>query len=300
MKTLTILDGGMGRELQEIGAPFSQPLWSAQALIESPEHVHQAHQNFIDAGSEIIITNSYACVPFHLGDARYQADGFNLARDAAKIARSVVNKTPTQAVLVAGAIPPPLGSYRPDLFEHDQAVDIMTTLMEAQAPYVDIWIAETISSIEELEAAVSVLTASDKDTYYALSLEDEDTQHARLRSGQPVKQAIEMACSTNAKGVMFNCSVPEAMDQAIEDTIAVINQLNADLIVGVYANNFKPIVSGHEANGTLQSMRELSPDDYLQYAKHWQKLGASIIGGCCGISPAHIQALSVWKTNTAG
>jgi len=62
MKNLTILDGGMGRELKRIGAPFSQPLWSAQALIEAPHYVTQAHQGFIDAGAEIIIANSYACV----------------------------------------------------------------------------------------------------------------------------------------------------------------------------------------------------------------------------------------------
>ncbi len=68
MKKLTILDGGMGRELKRIGAPFSQPQWSAQALIESPEYVYQAHQSFINAGAEIIIANSYACVPFHLGE----------------------------------------------------------------------------------------------------------------------------------------------------------------------------------------------------------------------------------------
>lgn len=49
MKAVTILDGGMGRELERIGAPFSQPLWSAQALIESPQLVKQAHHAFIDA-----------------------------------------------------------------------------------------------------------------------------------------------------------------------------------------------------------------------------------------------------------
>ncbi|GAM61183.1 homocysteine S-methyltransferase [Vibrio ishigakensis] len=64
MTKVTILDGGMGRELKRIGAPFSQPLWSAQALIESPKHVAQAHLGFIEAGAEIITVNSYACVPF--------------------------------------------------------------------------------------------------------------------------------------------------------------------------------------------------------------------------------------------
>ena len=53
MKTsnLMILDGGMGRELQRIGAPFQQPEWSAQALLEAPHCVSQVHRSFIDAGA---------------------------------------------------------------------------------------------------------------------------------------------------------------------------------------------------------------------------------------------------------
>ncbi|SON49882.1 homocysteine S-methyltransferase family protein [Vibrio tapetis] len=300
MKTLTILDGGMGRELQDIGAPFSQPLWSAQALIESPEHVHQAHQNFIDAGAEIIITNSYACVPFHLGHELYLSSGFKLARDAAIIARSVVENNSTKSVIVAGAIPPPLGSYRPDLFEKEQAIEIMSTLFKAQDPYVDIWMAETISSLEEFEATYSVLKQSTKDSYYAFSLQDEAIECATLRSGQSVLEMVKLACSMKVKGLFFNCSVPEAMDQAIRDAKQVIEQQDSDITIGVYANNFMPIVSGHEANGTLQSMRELSPADYLLYAKRWHQGGADVIGGCCGIGPDHIKALSDWKKNIAG
>ena len=325
MKSLTILDGGMGRELQDIGAPFSQPLWSAQALIESPEHVRQAHQNFIDAGAEIIIANSYACVPFHLGVERYEQEGAKLAQKAAQIAASVVHAShgllgsagrinsgsPVQSdspvtsdgkqegerhtVRVAGAIPPPLGSYRPDLFQADQAAPVIETLYQAQDPYVDLWIVETISSFAEFEVTHRILKASSKPIYYAFSVSDSATGNATLRSGESLNQAIERACSLGVDGVMFNCSVPEAMAQAIKETREVIEQCGYDIIIGVYANNFMPINTDHEANGTLQAMRSLSPDEYLCYAKQWHQLGASIIGGCCGIGPAHIRSLSTWK-----
>ncbi len=293
MKKLTILDGGMGRELQDIGAPFSQPLWSAQALIESPEYVRKAHQNFIDAGSEIIIVNSYACVPFHLGEERYKTDGAKLARQAAIIAESVALNN--NLVRVAGAIPPPFGSYRPDLFHADEAKKIITTLIKAQEPHVDLWIAETISSLQELDVIHSVLKNSAKDSYYSFSLNDNDKNEAKLRSGQPVKMATAIVCFAGAKGIFFNCSVPEVMEQAIKDAKEVIEQYGADVEIGVYANNFMPIKTDHEANDTLQSMRELSPEDYLAYAKRWYELGASTIGGCCGIGPSHIKALAEWK-----
>jgi len=67
MNELTVLDGGMGRELLRIGAPFRQPEWSALALFDGPDWVVQAHTNFIEAGAEVITTNSYAIVPFHIG-----------------------------------------------------------------------------------------------------------------------------------------------------------------------------------------------------------------------------------------
>lgn len=297
MKTLTILDGGMGRELKDIGAPFSQPLWSAQALIESPEHVRKAHQNFIDAGAQIIISNSYACVPFHLGEKRYQKSGYELAEQAAIIAQTVAQSSSNLSVRVAGSIPPPFGSYRPDLFKANEATPIIDTLYRAQLPYVDLWIAETISSLEEFDALHLVLKNTDKDCYYAFSLSDDPTLPAALRSGQTVVQAAERICSTNAKAIFFNCSVPEVMDQAIIEAKKVIDQFGSDIVIGVYANNFAPIASDHEANGIFQSMRELSPAEYLVYAKRWYELGASIIGGCCGIGPTHIQALANWKDN---
>ena len=294
MKTLTILDGGMGRELKEIGAPFSQPLWSAQALIEAPDFVSQAHQNFVDAGAEIIITNSYACVPFHLGEELFIQRGFELAALSGELAKAVADKAP-QTVQVAGAIPPPFGSYRPDLFKVEEAAPIIQTLYDAQDPNINLWIAETICSLQEFESIHSVLKQSDKPCYYAFSLEDTKSDCANIRSGESVTDAIKLACQSNAKGIMFNCSVPEVMDQAIIDAKKVINELGISLEIGVYANNFAPISSEHEANDMLQEMRELDGQGYLTYAKRWHALGANIVGGCCGIGPKHIKALADWK-----
>ncbi|MCG9690254.1 homocysteine S-methyltransferase family protein [Vibrio sp. Isolate22] len=294
MKTLTILDGGMGRELKEIGAPFSQPLWSAQALIEAPDFVSQAHQNFIDAGAEIIITNSYACVPFHLGEELFAQRGFELAALSGELAKAVADQAP-QAVKVAGSIPPPFGSYRPDLFKVEEAASIIQTLYDAQEPNIDLWLVETLSSVQEFESIHGVLKQSTKPCYYAFSLEDTKSDSASIRSGESVKEAVKLVCQSNVTGIMFNCSVPEVMDQAIIDTKQVMDELGQDLEIGVYANNFAPISSEHEANDMLQEMRELDGQGYLTYAKRWHALGANIIGGCCGIGPKHIKALANWK-----
>ncbi len=74
-----ILDGGMGRELQRAGAPFRQPEWSALALSEAPQAVEAVHAAYINSGADVITSNSYAVVPFHIGEARFAAEGQALA-----------------------------------------------------------------------------------------------------------------------------------------------------------------------------------------------------------------------------
>lgn len=294
MRDVIILDGGMGRELKRIGAPFTQPQWSAQALIESPRHVELAHRGFIEAGAEIITVNSYACVPFHLGEALYQERGAELARTAAELAREAVSKS-NQSVVIAGSIPPALGSYRPDLFELVKVKEITQTLFDAQEAYVDLWLAETVASIAEFEAISQVLSQTDKPCHYAFTLQDEVSDISRLRSGETVKEATLKLCESGADGIFFNCSIPEVMEPAIAEAKAIIDDQGIDVAIGVFANSFTPIGITHEANDAIQSMRELSPEDYLEFAKQWYQSGATIIGGCCGIYPSHIKALTEWR-----
>lgn len=145
---VTIMDGGMGRLLKDMGAPFQRPEWSALALMEAPEYVTKAHDQYISAGAEIIITNSYAVVPFHIGQERFDALGFELIELAAKLARQSADKA-KHKVLVASSIPPAFGSYRADLYIEEEAKDIYKPHIHAQNDYVDFFIAETISSIAE-------------------------------------------------------------------------------------------------------------------------------------------------------
>ncbi|MCB5160487.1 homocysteine S-methyltransferase family protein [Marinomonas algarum] len=294
MKSLTILDGGMGRELKRIGAPFSQPLWSAQALIEAPEFVTQAHLNFIESGAEIITVNSYACVPFHLGDALYDEKGSTLATHAAILAKdAAVNAK--QDVLVAGSLPPPFGSYRPDLFQPVRAKEILTALFAAQDDYVDLWLAESIASIKEALVVQSIFKQTQKPCHYAFTLSDEVSSPSTLRSGESVCDAIEAIITGKIEGIFFNCSIPEVMEQALQATNDILKKHNITLDIGVFANSFAPISQDHQANDNMQGCRDVSPEQYFEYAKRWRYLGANIIGGCCGIWPSHIKMLSKWK-----
>ena len=152
---VTILDGGMGRELKRSGAPFRQPEWSALALIEAPETVEAVHRAYCAAGAEVITTNSYALVPFHIGAERFASEGLKLAARAGQVARTATNATP--GVRVAGSLPPVCGSYRPDLFDPAVAAPLLAVLIKGMAPHVDLWLAETLSALDEARAVMAQL-----------------------------------------------------------------------------------------------------------------------------------------------
>jgi S-methylmethionine-dependent homocysteine/selenocysteine methylase len=290
---VTLLDGGMGRELARMGAPFRQPEWSALALLEGPDFVRQAHAAFIDAGAEIITTNSYAVVPYHIGEARFAARGLELADLAGRLARQAATES-GKKVLVAGSLPPLFGSYRPDLFNAAQAQGLLKPLIAGLKPHVDLWLAETQSALDEAREVAKGLQGDTKPLWLSFTLLDEhpDPAHPKLRSGESVVDAARLAHELGAATLLFNCSQPEVMGNAIDVARAELQRLGARIKVGCYANAFPPRNDDEEANGTLSDIRtDLDPKGYLAFAEDWQKRGADIIGGCCGIGPEHIAAL---------
>ena len=293
MSEVTILDGGMGHELRRMGAPFSRPLWSAEALIKAPEMVVQAHTAYINAGADIITTNSYACVPFHLGEELFRERGTELAALAGKLAREAADEA-ERKIRVAGSLPPVMGSYRPDFFDGTIAQPITQALYTALEPYVDLWLAETMSSLAEFQSTAEVLKQADKPVYFSFTLDD-DSQPPKLRSGESITQLGDAVSQTNATGLMFNCSIPEIMAAALHEATQRQQQVGSHLQLGVYANKFTPIKSTQDSRSQEIEMREIEPEGYVEFAKEWQQLGAGIIGGCCGIGPEHISVLNQWR-----
>ncbi|MCU0126617.1 homocysteine S-methyltransferase family protein [Pseudomonas vlassakiae] len=286
---MVVLDGGMGRELQRSGAPFRQPEWSALALSEAPEAVVGVHAAFIAAGAQVITSNSYAVVPFHIGEERFAREGLQLASVAGQLARRAADAS-AQPVQVAGSLPPLFGSYRPDLFQPERVAQVLTPLLQGLAPHVDLWLAETQSSIAEVRAIHSHLPADGKPFWVSFTLQDEDVDSVpRLRSGEPVADAIEAVVGLGVAAVLFNCSQPEVIGAALEVARSVIDARQADIAIGAYANAFPPQPKQATANDGLDELREdLDPPGYLVWARDWRARGASLIGGCCGIGPEHI------------
>lgn len=295
--TTTIIDGGMGRELAKRGAPFRQPEWSALAMIEAPEIVRDVHRAYIQSGAAVITTNSYALVPFHIGEERFAAQAQDLAAASGEMARAAVTLEGTETK-VAGSIPPLFGSYRADLFDAEHVEDIATPLIQGLSPYVDLWLIETQSLIAESTAVSKLLRTLDtehKPLWVAFTLEDSmDIDVPRLRSGETVAAAVAAMAALNVEAILFNCCQPDVIEQALDVAQTILQEKEAAHIeLGAYANAFPPQPKNAAANDTLNEVRDdLTPPAYLLWAQKWQAQGATLIGGCCGIGPDHIQELS--------
>lgn len=291
---VTILDGGMGRELERMGAPFRQPEWSALALMEAPHFVLRAHRAFIEAGAEVIATNSYALVPYHIGAARFTDCAKELAELAGRLAREAATAA-DHPVRVAGSLPPLFGSYRPELFDAERAPALAAPLVAGLSPHVDLWLAETQSAIAEAQAARLAVPHDDRPFWVSFTLTDADADLAdpRLRSGETVAEAVRAATAIKVAAILFNCSHPEVMEGALAVARRTLADLGTGLPLGVYANAFVDSQGDSEANESVSDLRrELTPDRYAEFAESWVARGATLIGGCCGIGPAHIAALT--------
>lgn len=291
---IVILDGGMGRELERIGAPFSQPFWSAQALIEAPETVAQVHRNFIQAGAKVITTNSYAVVPPHIGQDLFDQRGRELIRLAAKLVRQEAEGNNVQ---VAACIPPVFGSYQPENFSAAMATQLISPFFEEQEAYADIFLAETISSIEEALTIITIYKnlGASKPLWLALTLQEffDETLQPQIRSGENLTDSVRAILQEGTgNAILFNCCTVEDITAAFNACERLIKD-HPDIKFGAYANVFGKVKGTRSPTNDLSSLREdMSPETYLNYARQWREKGAKIIGGCCGIGPEYIALLS--------
>jgi len=291
--TFTLLDGGMGKALEEAGAPFRQPEWSALALLEDPAWVRQVHDDFIAAGADVIITNNYAVVPFHLGDDRFAARGAELTALSGRLAREAAAAA-DRDILVAGSIPPLFGSYQPELFDPERAPLMLATIAKELAPFVDFFVAETQSSVLETMASAAAVQPFGAPVWLSATLLDEPApETAMLRSGESIEALCAAAVKSGAAAVLFNCSHPEVMEDAIRCARAALPN---NVEVGAYANAFESKPAVYSANAVLMTHRaDLDDGGYDSFVQSWLDAGATIVGGCCGIMPRHITCLAALR-----
>ena len=282
-----ILDGGMGQELAARGLETSDGLWSARALLDDPDAVVAVHRDFVHAGADVITANSYAATRRRLDPADIE-DGFTRCnRAAGSLARRAADKAGRQ-VLVAGSLPPIYGSYRPDRVRPLAEIEPLYREQAAiLAEYADLFICETMSTAGEALAAARGAASTGLPVWVSWTIADDGS--GRLRSGETVREAIAALDGIDVEGVLLNCSMPESVAAAMPALAQ-----HAGRPFGAYANGFSAIGAGFDVGdgaNVPDRREELTPQRYAEEARRWRDAGASIVGGCCEVGPAHIAAL---------
>lgn len=283
----------MGDELVARAAPSSTGLWSAEALLEDPALVASVHRDYITAGAGVIITNSYSTIPSYLAKVGRENEYASLASRAAEIARATADAS-SETVIVAGSIPPLSESYRPDLVPAaEEALPIYRTLVEALCDDVDVFLCETMSSVQEsVNAATAVtdrLQARGESRPLWISWTLAEQPGAGLRSGESVAEAVAALSSFPVAAFLFNCTDPAAISAAL----AELRELT-DKPIGAYPNRCYIPPGWTLDNDVSTEYHDMSADQFVAHCQQWAALGATMFGGCCGIGPDLIAALAQW------
>lgn len=287
MSGIIILDGGMGQELTNRAGGAPHPLWGLHVMRERPELLRAVHDEYFAAGADVATTNTYNAHRDRLANNGAEDQFCAIHRMACEIA--VAAREAHGAGLVAGALGPLGASYRPDLTPRpEEAAELYEEVARIQAPYVDLYLCETMSSLDLARGAVMGAGVFGKPVWAAFSVDDEDG--TKLRSGEPVADVAGIVADYAPDAVLINCSTPEA----VSDALGALTGCGARF--GAYANGFTRITGAFlEHNPTvaaLSARSDLGPEAYADFAQSWAAAGATIIGGCCEVGPAHIECLN--------
>jgi len=300
---VTILDGGMGTELERLGAEQvnSHRLWSAIVNVNQPEIVVQAHKNFIAAGARIIVANSYqANVPLFM-------DALSMTREEAEKAtldpilfarQAVVESGHEKSVLVAGSIGPvidkPGCEYNPEYLKRmslDEIVDWhhdrFRILVGSEC---DLLAMETIPGIKEIEALFVLLRRYPKDAY--LSMVSGAHGAGKLNSGETWEEALEFIAKNkpaSLKGVGINCTKP----QYIAQFGRLARKYLPDLTLLTYPNSGEDWVTDSSDQWTgVDSQWGGQKQSIVDFIDTWREIGFKWVGGCCRVTPDEIKSIA--------
>ncbi len=261
-------------------------LWN----IECPERIESLHAAFVEAGSDILLTNSFGGTHYRLAlhDAGARVRELNMA--AARIARSAIDQHSTrsdeQRPLIAGSMGPtgeilepngPVSIEQARLAFREQA----EALVEGGADI--LWI-ETISSAEEIEAAVLAASGLGLPVVYTVSIDTNGRTMMGLTPADTV--AIINRLDAGVQAIGTNCGVGAA------EVVAAIRNFNTALDSSEHG---LPLVA--KANCGIPEWKNGSivyngtPELMADYACLAADAGARIVGGCCGTTPEHIAAM---------
>lgn len=286
MAKITLLDGGMGQELVARSGDIPTPLWATRVMLDNPGLVQAIHADYFAAGATIATTNTYAIHHDRLERVDMDDQFETLHRMA--LSQALEARAAHGRGRIAGSMGPLVASYRADVVQPlEAATQKYAEIAALIGPMVDLILIETMASVLQAEGALKGAQAAQKPIWLSVSVNDHDG--SLLRSDEPIADLGRIIKEDRPEAVLVNCSVPEAM------TAALAEVAKFGLPYGAYANGFTHISGNFLKDAPtvaeLTHRHDLTPAKYTEFAMGWVAQGATIVGGCCEVGPAHIRAL---------
>ena len=273
-----LADGATGTNYFKVGLESGEPpeFW----ITDHPDRVIGLHQQFVDAGADIILTNTFGCNRHRLKLHNAQARVHELAAGAARLARSVADAA-SRPVVVAGSVGPTGELFEPlGALTHDEAVDAFAEQIEGlKEGGADVAWIETMSAPEEMRAAAEAAIRVGVPYVCTMSFDTAGRTMMGLAPNTLAAQFADLPVAPVAIGA--NCGVG-----ASDILVSVLEMAGAVNPIVCKGNCGIPKFEGTTItySGT--------PELMAKYARLAVDAGARIIGGCCGTSPEHLRAMA--------
>jgi 5-methyltetrahydrofolate--homocysteine methyltransferase len=272
-----LADGATGTNYFAAGLASGEPpeFWT----VDRPEEVTGLHQQFVDAGADIILTNTFGCNPHRLKLHKAEARTFELAKVAAELARQVADAAP-RPVVVAGSVGPTGELFEPlGALTHDAAVaSFSEEIRGLKAGGADVVWIETMSSAEEVHAAATAAIANDMPYVATCSFDTAGRTMMGILPSQLTGILAVEPVPPLAQGANCGVGAPDIL-------VTVLEMQGAGVPIISKGNCGVPHFQGTEIvySGTPELMG--------RYAAMAVDAGAQIVGGCCGTTPTHLAAM---------
>ena len=272
---IRVCDGAMGTMLHSAGAPLDRSL--SELNLTQPQLVRDLHAAYLAAGADVVQTNTFDANRLRLARLGLQDRVAEINIAGARLAREAVRST-RPAALVAGSVGPVMSAVAPRTPPRDRE-PILREQICALASWVDLIILETFGDVDSLAQAASVALAEcDLPVIAQLTFGDD----GRTLRGEDPREAAAALSALRISAIGANCTVGQA---TLQDVVAGL-AAGCSLPVSVQPNAGVPRRLGPR----LAYARDT--EYFAEAARGFAASGATIVGGCCGTTPAHIKAIA--------
>lgn len=284
---LVVIDGGMGSELEAQGARMDHDAWSGMVNLDDPALVRRVHEDYVRAGADVLITNTFMSGIGPLDRAGARARFAQANRNAVSCAREAASGA-DRPIVIAGSVSvtqlgAPAAGPAGGGDEHRRLRDGYTRQIELLADEgVDLIALEMVDHPRYAEPAVEVAVSSGLPVWLGLCVHAD----ARDRGEGPARVTEEhRQVARLAEGDAFDAVC--VMQTDIDDV---------DEVLGLVAESWDGPVGAYPHHGVWQrpswQFLDLPAPRFAELARGWRASGVAMIGGCCGIAPSHIAALA--------